>query len=64
MMLEPTSSAISILNDLTARDLQYEMQGAGPAKARIDGANVLGPVIVTDELATRLQRQMRRLRQW
>lgn len=44
----------TIFNDLTARDLQFrEMQGPlGPAKGKdFDGANVLGPVIVTrDEL--------------
>lgn len=44
----------TILNDLTARDLQFrEMQGPlGPAKGKdFDQANVLGPVIVTlDEL--------------
>lgn len=44
----------TILNDLTARDAQFkEMQGPlGPAKGKdFDGANVLGPVIVTaDEL--------------
>lgn len=40
----------TIFNDLTARDLQFkEMQGPlGPAKGKdFDGANVLGPVIVT-----------------
>jgi 2-keto-4-pentenoate hydratase/2-oxohepta-3-ene-1,7-dioic acid hydratase in catechol pathway len=44
----------TIFNDLTARDLQFrEMQGPlGPAKGKdFDGANVLGPVIVTaDEI--------------
>lgn len=44
----------TIFNDLTARDLQFrETQGPlGPAKGKdFDGANVLGPVIVTaDEL--------------
>ncbi|QDC37783.1 fumarylacetoacetate hydrolase family protein [Sphingobium fuliginis ATCC 27551] len=44
----------TILNDLTARDAQFkEMQGPlGPAKGKdFDGANVLGPVIVTaDEI--------------
>lgn len=44
----------TIFNDLTARDAQFrEMQGPlGPAKGKdFDGANVLGPVIVTaDEL--------------
>jgi 2-keto-4-pentenoate hydratase/2-oxohepta-3-ene-1,7-dioic acid hydratase in catechol pathway len=44
----------TIFNDLTARDLQFrEMQGPlGPAKGKdFDGANILGPVIVTaDEL--------------
>lgn len=44
----------TVFNDLTARDLQFrEMQGPlGPAKGKdFDGANVLGPVIVTrDEL--------------
>lgn len=44
----------TIFNDLTARDLQFrEMQAPlGPAKGKdFDGANVLGPVIVTrDEL--------------
>jgi 2-keto-4-pentenoate hydratase/2-oxohepta-3-ene-1,7-dioic acid hydratase in catechol pathway len=44
----------TIFNDLTARDWQFrEMQGPlGPAKGKdFDGANVLGPVIVTaDEL--------------
>jgi 2-keto-4-pentenoate hydratase/2-oxohepta-3-ene-1,7-dioic acid hydratase in catechol pathway len=44
----------TILNDLTARDAQFkEMQGPlGPAKGKdFDGANILGPVIVTaDEL--------------
>jgi 2-keto-4-pentenoate hydratase/2-oxohepta-3-ene-1,7-dioic acid hydratase in catechol pathway len=40
----------TIFNDLTARDAQFqEMQGPlGPAKGKdFDGANVLGPVIVT-----------------
>jgi len=40
----------TIFNDLTARDLQFrEMQGPlGPAKGKdFDGANVLGPAIVT-----------------
>lgn len=40
----------TILNDLTARDAQFkEMQGPlGPAKGKdFDGANVMGPVIVT-----------------
>ncbi|AEG51487.1 fumarylacetoacetate (FAA) hydrolase [Sphingobium chlorophenolicum L-1] len=40
----------TILNDLTARDAQFrEMQGPlGPAKGKdFDGANVLGPVVVT-----------------
>lgn len=40
----------TILNDLTARDAQFkEMQGPlGPAKGKdFDGANILGPVIVT-----------------
>jgi 2-keto-4-pentenoate hydratase/2-oxohepta-3-ene-1,7-dioic acid hydratase in catechol pathway len=40
----------TIFNDLTARDWQFrEMQGPlGPAKGKdFDGANVLGPVIVT-----------------
>ena len=40
----------TVFNDLTARDLQFkEMQGPlGPAKGKdFDGANVLGPVIVT-----------------
>jgi len=44
----------TIFNDLTARDLQFrEMQGPlGPAKGKdFDGANILGPVIVTaDEI--------------
>ncbi len=44
----------TIFNDLTARDLQFrEMQGPlGPAKGKdFDGANALGPVIVTaDEI--------------
>lgn len=44
----------TIFNDLTARDAQFkEMQGPlGPAKGKdFDGANVLGPVIVTaDEI--------------
>ena len=44
----------TVFNDLTARDWQFrEMQGPlGPAKGKdFDGANVLGPVIVTaDEL--------------
>jgi len=44
----------TILNDLTARDAQFkEMQGPlGPAKGKdFDGANVLGPVVVTaDEI--------------
>jgi 2-keto-4-pentenoate hydratase/2-oxohepta-3-ene-1,7-dioic acid hydratase in catechol pathway len=44
----------TILNDLTARDAQFrEMQGPlGPAKGKdFDGANILGPVIVTaDEI--------------
>jgi len=44
----------TIFNDLTARDLQFrEMEGPlGPAKGKdFDGANVLGPVIVTaDEI--------------
>jgi 2-keto-4-pentenoate hydratase/2-oxohepta-3-ene-1,7-dioic acid hydratase in catechol pathway len=44
----------TIFNDLTARDAQFrEMQGPlGPAKGKdFDGANILGPVIVTaDEL--------------
>jgi 2-keto-4-pentenoate hydratase/2-oxohepta-3-ene-1,7-dioic acid hydratase in catechol pathway len=42
----------TIFNDLTARDLQFrEMQGPlGPAKGKdFDGANVLGPVIVTTD---------------
>jgi 2-keto-4-pentenoate hydratase/2-oxohepta-3-ene-1,7-dioic acid hydratase in catechol pathway len=40
----------TVFNDLTARDWQFrEMQGPlGPAKGKdFDGANVLGPVIVT-----------------
>jgi 2-keto-4-pentenoate hydratase/2-oxohepta-3-ene-1,7-dioic acid hydratase in catechol pathway len=40
----------TIFNDLTARDTQFtEMQGPlGPAKGKdFDGANILGPVIVT-----------------
>jgi 2-keto-4-pentenoate hydratase/2-oxohepta-3-ene-1,7-dioic acid hydratase in catechol pathway len=40
----------TIFNDLTARDAQFkEMQGPlGPAKGKdFDGANVMGPVIVT-----------------
>lgn len=40
----------TIFNDLTARDLQFrEMQGPlGPAKGKdFDGADILGPVIVT-----------------
>ena len=45
----------TVFNDLTARDWQFrEMQGPlGPAKGKdFDGANVLGPVIVTaDEFA-------------
>jgi 2-keto-4-pentenoate hydratase/2-oxohepta-3-ene-1,7-dioic acid hydratase in catechol pathway len=44
----------TIFNDLTARDAQFrEMQGPlGPAKGKdFDGANILGPVIVTrDEI--------------
>ena len=44
----------TVFNDLTARDAQFrEMQGPlGPAKGKdFDGANVLGPVLVTaDEL--------------
>jgi 2-keto-4-pentenoate hydratase/2-oxohepta-3-ene-1,7-dioic acid hydratase in catechol pathway len=44
----------TIFNDLTARDAQFrEMQGPlGPAKGKdFDGANVMGPVIVTaDEI--------------
>lgn len=44
----------TVFNDLTARDLQFrEMQGPlGPAKGKdFDGANVLGPVLVTaDEI--------------
>ncbi|MDX3910590.1 MAG: fumarylacetoacetate hydrolase family protein [Sphingobium sp.] len=42
----------TIFNDLTARDAQFkEMQGPlGPAKGKdFDGANVLGPVIVTPD---------------
>lgn len=52
----------TIFNDLTARDAQFrEMQGPlGPAKGKdFDGANVLGPVIVTaDELADLSQLKM------
>lgn len=42
----------TVFNDLTARDAQFrEMQGPlGPAKGKdFDGANVLGPVIVTSD---------------
>ena len=42
----------TIFNDLTARDAQFkEMQGPlGPAKGKdFDGANILGPVIVTPD---------------
>jgi 2-keto-4-pentenoate hydratase/2-oxohepta-3-ene-1,7-dioic acid hydratase in catechol pathway len=42
----------TIFNDLTARDAQFkEMQGPlGPAKGKdFDGANVMGPVIVTSD---------------
>lgn len=53
----------TIFNDLTARDLQFkEMQGPlGPAKGKdFDGANVLGPLIVTaDELPDISGLQMR-----
>jgi 2-keto-4-pentenoate hydratase/2-oxohepta-3-ene-1,7-dioic acid hydratase in catechol pathway len=53
----------TIFNDLTARDLQFrEMQGPlGPAKGKdFDGANVLGPVIVTaDEIGTEPDLAMR-----
>jgi len=52
----------TIFNDLTARDAQFrEMQGPlGPAKGKdFDGANVLGPVIVTaDELPDLSQLKM------
>lgn len=55
----------TIFNDLTARDLQFrEMQGPlGPAKGKdFDGANVLGPVIVTrDELGDEPDLAMRAL---
>lgn len=55
----------TIFNDLTARDLQFrEMQGPlGPAKGKdFDGANVLGPVIVTtDEIGTEPDLAMRAL---
>ncbi|MBB4612275.1 fumarylacetoacetate hydrolase family protein [Novosphingobium taihuense] len=55
----------TIFNDLTARDLQFrEMQGPlGPAKGKdFDGANVLGPVIVTrDELGDAPDLAMRAL---
>jgi 2-keto-4-pentenoate hydratase/2-oxohepta-3-ene-1,7-dioic acid hydratase in catechol pathway len=55
----------TIFNDLTARDLQFrEMQGPlGPAKGKdFDGANVLGPVIVTrDELGDQPDLAMRAL---
>lgn len=55
----------TIFNDLSARDLQFaEMQGPlGPAKGKdFDGANVLGPVIVTqDELGAQPQLAMRAL---
>lgn len=55
----------TIFNDLTARDLQFrEMQGPlGPAKGKdFDGANVLGPVIVTaDEIGTDPDLSMRAL---
>lgn len=39
----------TVFNDFTARDLQHEMSGMlGPAKSKdFDGANVLGPCIVT-----------------
>lgn len=54
---------LCIFNDLTARDLQFkEMQGPfGPAKGKdFDGANVLGPVIVTtDEIGTKPALAMR-----
>jgi 2-keto-4-pentenoate hydratase/2-oxohepta-3-ene-1,7-dioic acid hydratase in catechol pathway len=53
----------TIFNDLTARDLQFrEMQGPlGPAKGKdFDGANILGPVIVTaDELGDASNLSMR-----
>jgi len=53
----------TIFNDLTARDAQFrEMQGPlGPAKGKdFDGANVLGPVIVTaDEIGDLSQLSMR-----
>lgn len=53
----------TIFNDLTARDAQFrEMQGPlGPAKGKdFDGANVLGPVIVTaDEIGDISELSMR-----
>ena len=53
----------TIFNDLTARDAQFrEMQGPlGPAKGKdFDGANVLGPVIVTaDEIGDLSELSMR-----
>jgi 2-keto-4-pentenoate hydratase/2-oxohepta-3-ene-1,7-dioic acid hydratase in catechol pathway len=52
----------TIFNDLTARDAQFkEMQGPlGPAKGKdFDGANVLGPVIVTADAIDAANLRMR-----
>jgi 2-keto-4-pentenoate hydratase/2-oxohepta-3-ene-1,7-dioic acid hydratase in catechol pathway len=54
----------TIFNDLTARDAQFkEMQGPlGPAKGKdFDGANVLGPVIVTADAIDAANLRMRAL---